>query len=164
MVKLAKDLTLEERWKSAAGIIYDTFWSWFKVVDDEYGYEKAVELAEKLGREAGEAGAKFYLDWFKVDEMDVPLMSQAADVFHVVWDFKAPWTIESPTSGFERVEYCPRWDRAPEKYKKLGTCMAFCNAICGTFYPKMSNGRATVTRPKYIPKGDRYCIVKLDIK
>lgn len=163
-VKLAEDLTTEELWKSALDFAWGNLWRWFSVIEEELGLEKAEALFRKFCQRFGEEMCQQWLAYFGVEEMDVPMMSQAADIIHRVMDLEAPWTVLSPRVGWETIKNCPIRGSQPEKYHPLGNCKILCSTVTKYFYPKMAKDKATCTVEKCVPEGAKECVVKVEFK
>ena len=160
--KLAGDLTYEDRWRAALDAFLGTLWGWVELVEEEFGFEKAEEMLASFARKMGEQMVPYWLDYFGTKTMKVPQMSQVADVIHELWDFKAPWTIESEDSGYETVESCPIWNAAPEKYKEGGVCRLWCGILGPIFYAGLGGGKARAEVKKSRPGRDDVCVLAIE--
>ncbi len=162
--KLAQDLTYEDRWRAALDAFLGTLWGWFQLVEEGYGIDKAEEMLSTFADRMGHQMVAYWLDYFGVKEMKVPEMAQVADIIHELWDFKAPWTIESEDSGFERVESCPIWNAAPEKYRERGVCRLWCGILGPIFYAGLGGGKAEAQVRRSRPGGDEVCVLAIECK
>ncbi|MBI2865619.1 MAG: hypothetical protein HYX94_13805 [Chloroflexi bacterium] len=163
MVKLAEDWTMEDCYQAAVRAAFGYKWGWFSQVEQRLGRDEAIRMLRQLGVVLGDVLAQQNLALFGVETMDVPMMSKVADIIHASMGFRVPWTIGSPSSGYETIEYCPRWEAAPEEYKKAGICVEWCKASAPAIYQGLSQGRAKFTNRQARPLGDPVCVFGIDL-
>ncbi|TAK31839.1 MAG: hypothetical protein EPO21_16495 [Chloroflexota bacterium] len=163
MVKLAEDMTMDDRYQAAVRAAFGYNWGWFSMVEKSLGRPEAIKMLQELAKTFGDALSKQHLEQFGVKTMDIPMMSKVADIIHASTGFVAPWTIDSTSSGFETIEYCPRWEAAPEEYKKAGICAEWCKTSASAIYQGLSQGKAKFSMRKARPYGDPVCVFAIDL-
>lgn len=163
-VKLVDEITLEECWQGMIDSSWGNLWTWFEVVDQEFGLEKAEEMLVKFSRALGQKMVDQWLAYFGVEEMEVPMMAQMADIIHKIIDLDARWTVLSNRSGYETIYNCTMRSSQPEKYWPRGNCKLLCASATQVLYPGLARGKAECTLRENVPAGDPHCVIAVEFK